>query len=335
MDVLLQRVDHELGRGTGEQSNKINFARFVRVCGEKGEDKPRKQLESILKEMAFTTKHAQDQNDSLQSMAHFSHISVSEYERNISLAAHTLVHSVREVVRLMQPVSRTAEETRDETNAKALSKMLVACHVFLHPASEDVADPQTRAESLLQALKQWRGNGLMQDEGDVQLKRQHYQVQQALTNQLERLHAPELSPPVLYSMVEYIEEDCSLSMNHIHDGFLMQKSEIHFFRVQQHISPNSSRICLIFRAFLTNYDQIRTIHHLLVLIRAPWTKIYRKLIIIILSFMVRQQSQRSILSSSFLPYRGCAVRGGNEWGHLAPKRAKTWGLAPKMEKASC
>ena len=87
----------------------------------------------------------------------------------------------------------------------------------------------------------------------------------------------------------------------------MQKSEMRFFRVQHHISPNSSQICLIFRAFLTNYDQIRTIHHLLVLIRDPWTKIYQKLILIIQSFMVRLKSQRSIFSSSFLPYRGCAV----------------------------
>ena len=30
-----------------------------------------------------------------------------------------------------------------------------------------------------------------------------------------------------------------------------------------------------------------------------------------------------------------AERGGNEWGHLAPKRTKTWGLAPKMVKACC
>ena len=89
--------------------------------------------------------------------------------------------------------------------------------------------------------------------------------------------------------------------------WLMQKSEMRFFHVQHHISPNSSRICLIFREFLTNYDQIRTMNHFLVLIRAPWTKIYQKLILIILPFMVRLRYRVSMFLASFLPYPRCAV----------------------------
>ena len=42
-------------------------------------------------------------------------------------------------------------------------------------------------------------------------------------------------------------------------------------------------------------------NHLLVLIRAPWEKIYQKLILIILSFMARLLCRLSIFSSTFLP----------------------------------
>ena len=222
VDVLLERVDHALGRGTGEQSNKINFARFVRVCGEKGDEKSHKQLQHILKEMTFTPQIAQDWNDSIDSMTRkFSHLPV--YEKYISSAAHILVHSVREVVRLMQPLARTANETRDETDIKALSKMLVACHVFLHPAEEDAAQLQSRAAALLRALNEWKGNGLMKDDETVHLKRRQHEAQQYLTRSAQL--PGKLQQDTLHNMAEDIENDCNQSINHIREGFLRERKE--------------------------------------------------------------------------------------------------------------
>ena len=136
VDVLLERVDHALGRGTGEQSNKINFARFVRVCGEKGDEKSHKQLQHILKEMTFTPQIAQDWNDSISRSTHPTH---SDYADNTPHALGKHHFPLSPSIPLMLP---------DHTALTALSssihyhRAVVCVHELLHKCQTHEHTPQ-------------------------------------------------------------------------------------------------------------------------------------------------------------------------------------------------